>query len=105
MAYILTQKLKEMSNIKFKELFIWHKANFTIQATGITYQPNTVFSAGTNRFGYDTLLPIRMKDRRAISHLTAAHSRDCVTDLRINPDTTLVASTNKYPGRGYGAKS
>ncbi|MGM0367544.1 MAG: hypothetical protein ACQEP2_03075 [Actinomycetota bacterium] len=105
MAYILTQKLKAMSNIKFKELFIRHKANSTIQATGITCQPNTVFNVGTNCFGYDTLLVIRMKDRRAISHLTAAHSRDYVTDWRINPDPTLVASTGKYPGRGYGAKS
>ena len=105
MAYILTQKLKEMSNTQFKKLFILHNTNSIIQAKGITYQPNSAFNAGANCFGYDTLLSIRMKDRRGISHLPAAHSRDCITDLRINPDTTLVASTNKYPGRGYGVKS
>ncbi len=102
---MLTQKLKAMSNTKFKELFIRHKANSTIHSTGITCQPNTVFNAGANRFGYDTLLVIRVNDRRAISNLTAAHSRDYVTDWWINPDPTLVASTGKYPGRGYGDKS
>ena len=94
-----------MGNTQFKKLNIQHKANYIIQTKGITYQPNSVFHVGTNRFGYATLLLIRVKDRRAISHLRATHSRDCVTDWQINPSPTLGASTGKYPGRGYWTKS
>ena len=94
-----------MSNTQFKELFIWHKANSIIQARGITYQPNSVFNVGTDRFIDDTLLLMRVKDCRGISHLTAAHNWDCITDWRTDPDPTLLASTSKYPGGKYGAKS
>lgn len=105
MAYMLTQKLKEMINIKFKELFIRYKANSTIQATGITCQPNTVFNAGANCFGDDTLLSVRMEDRREISDLVAVHSRDSVTNWGIDSSPNMLASSGKYPWGGYGAKS
>ena len=93
-----------MSNTQFKELFVRHKANPIIQARDIPYQPNSVFNAGANCFGDDTLLLIRVEDRRGISHIAAAHSRDGVTDWQIEPDPTLPASTDKYPEGGYGAK-
>jgi len=51
------------------------------------------------------LLLMRVGDRRGISHLTAAHNWDCITDWRTDPDPTLLASTDKYPGGKYGAKS
>ena len=51
------------------------------------------------------LLLKRVGDCRRISHMTAAHSWDCVTDWRIDPDQTLLSSTDKYPGGEYGAKS
>jgi hypothetical protein len=40
-----------------------------------------------------------------ISHLAAAHNRDCVTDWLIDPYPVLLAYTNKYSGGEYGAKS
>jgi predicted GH43/DUF377 family glycosyl hydrolase len=95
----------KMSNTQFKELFIRHKANPIIQARDIPYQPNSVFNAGANRFGDDTLLLMRVEDRWGISRLIAAHSRDGVTDWRIDPDPTLPASTDKYLEGEYGAKS
>ena len=95
----------KMSNTQFKELFVRYEVNPIIKARDIPYQPNSVFNAGANRFGDDTLLLMRVEDRRGISHLTAAHSRDGVTDWRIDPDPTLLASTDKYPEGEYGAKS
>jgi len=105
MAYILTQKLNEMSETQFKKLFIRYNANSIIQATGVTYQPNSAFNAGANCFGEDILLPVRMEDLRGISHPIAVNNRDCITKWRINPDLTMVDNTNKYPRRGYGTKS
>jgi predicted GH43/DUF377 family glycosyl hydrolase len=95
----------EMSNTQFKELFIRHKANFIIQARGITYQPNSIFNVGADCFIDDTLLLMRVKDCREISPLTAAHDWDCITDWRTDPNPTLLAGASKYHGRKYGAKS
>lgn len=94
-----------MSNTQFKELFVQHKANPIIQEIDIPYQPNSVFNSGANRFGDDTLLPMRVEDHWGISRLTAAHKRDGVSDWRIDPDLTLPASTDKYPEGEYGTKS
>jgi len=95
----------KMSNTQFKELFVRHEVNPIIKARDIPYQPNSVFNAGANRFGDDTLLLMRVEDSRGISHMTAVHCRDGVTDWRIDPDPTLPAGTDKYPEGDYGAKS
>jgi len=37
--------------------------------------------------------------------LMRVEEQDCVTDWRINPNPTLLASTSKYPVEKYGARS
>jgi predicted GH43/DUF377 family glycosyl hydrolase len=69
-----------MTDQRFNELFTRHKANPIIQAGSIPYQVNSVFNAVVTCVGNDTLLLMRVEDRRGISHLTAARSRDGVTE-------------------------
>jgi len=95
----------KISGTQFNELFVRYGANPIIHARDIPNQSNSVFNAGANHFGDDALLLIRVKNLRGISHLTAAHNLDCVADCQIEPDSTLLASNDKYCGRKYGAKS
>jgi predicted GH43/DUF377 family glycosyl hydrolase len=91
-----------MSDGRFKELFIRHKANPIIQAKDIPYLANSVFNAGATLIGEDTLLLMRVEDRRGISHLTAARSRDGVTGWRIDPEPTLLPSPEDHPEEIWG---
>lgn len=95
----------KMSNIQFNELFVLHKANPCIKERDIPYQTNSVFNVGANRFGDNALFLVRMEDGRGILYLTAAHNCDYVAYWRIDPDPTLLDSTDKYHDGEYGAKS
>ena len=53
----------------------------------------------------DTLLLVRVEDRRGISHLTAARSRDGVTDWRIDSQPTFAASPDEYPEELWVSKT
>lgn len=86
-----------MTDDRFKELFTRHSANPIIQARNLPYQANAVFNAAATRYGDDTLLLMRVEDRRGLSHLTAARSRDGVTDWRIDARPTLPADPEKHP--------
>ena len=50
----------------------------------------------------ETLLLLRVEDRRGHSHLTAARSRDGLTDWRIDPAPTLAAEPDRYPEEMWG---
>jgi predicted GH43/DUF377 family glycosyl hydrolase len=52
----------------------------------------------------DTLLLVRVEDRRGISHFTAARSRDGVTDWRIDAQPTFAASPDEYPEELWGVE-
>jgi len=51
------------------------------------------------------LLMVRVGNLRGISHMTTANNWDCETDWQIDPNLTLLKSTDKYPEEKYGAKS
>nr|WP_320015524.1 hypothetical protein [uncultured Desulfobacter sp.] len=91
-----------MSDTRFKELFTRHSANPIIQARDIPYQANAVFNAAATRCGDDTLLLMRVEDRRGLSHLTVARSRDGVTDWRIDARPTLPADPEQHPEEIWG---
>ena len=50
----------------------------------------------------ETLLLARVEDRRGISHLTAARSRDGVANWRIDPQPTLLPDPANYPEEVWG---
>lgn len=91
-----------MTTNRFRELFKRHPANPIIQARDIPYPANSVFNAAATRLGTETLLLMRVEDRRGISHLTAARSEDGVTNWKIDPGPTLAPDPLKYPEEIWG---
>jgi predicted GH43/DUF377 family glycosyl hydrolase len=91
-----------MGEARFKGLFARYPDNPIIQAKDIPYQANSAFNAAATRIGDDTLLLMRVEDRRGISHLTAARSRNGLTDWRIDAEPTLPADPQNYPEEIWG---
>ncbi|HXK58753.1 MAG TPA: glycosidase [Acidobacteriota bacterium] len=91
-----------MPESKFRELFKRHPQNPIIQACDLPYPANSVFNAGATCVGNETLLLMRVEDRRGISHLTAARSYDGISDWRIDPAPTLLPNPEEYPEEIWG---
>jgi hypothetical protein len=64
------------------ELFLRHPANPILTAQGWPYRAHTVFNAGACRGGNETVLLVRVEDRRGHSHFTVARSNDGVSNRR-----------------------
>ncbi len=80
-----------------------HPANPILKASDWPYPVHAVFNAGATllRDG-TTLLLCRVEDRRGLSHLSAARSKDGVTGWVIDPQPTLRAEPDKYPEELWG---
>lgn len=85
-----------------RELFTRCEKNPIIQTKDIPYQVNSVFNAAATRVGEDILLLMRVEDRRGISHLTAARSRDGVTNWVIDSRPTLMPDSKRHPEEIWG---
>ena len=84
------------------ELFHRHPGNPLISACDLPYPANTIFNAGVIQVDADTILLMRVEDRRGISHLTVARSRDGIGDWRIAPQPTLQPSPDTHPEELWG---
>jgi predicted GH43/DUF377 family glycosyl hydrolase len=71
-------------SIHYGELFQRHAKNPILSAEDWPYPAHTVFNAGACHFNGETLLLVRVEDRRGHSHLTVARSKDGVTNWRID---------------------
>lgn len=91
-----------MKDTRFKELFTRYASNPLIQTKDIPYRANSVFNAGATRCGDDTLLLMRVEDRRGHSHLTVARSLDGITDWRIDSQPTLAPDPENHPEEVWG---
>ncbi len=70
------------------------------------YTVNSVFNPGAIRLR-DTgeiLLLVRVEDRRGISHLGVATSRDGITDWKVRPEPALVPRLPKHPEELWGVE-
>ncbi len=84
------------------ELFTRHPANPIITAADLPYSANSVFNpAATIRDG-ETILLMRVEDRRGLSHLTVARSSDGVAGWRIDAAPTFVGEPDTYPEEIWG---
>ncbi len=84
------------------ELLTRHPANPIITAADLPYSANSVFNpAATIRDG-ETILLIRVEDRRGLSHLTVARSPDGVAGWRIDAAPTFVGEPDTYPEEIWG---
>lgn len=70
-------------------LFQRSPANPLLTAADWPYPVNTVFNPGATVVGDETVLLVRVEDRRGISHLTVARSRDGVTGWRVEREPLL----------------
>jgi len=91
-----------MFDHRFKELFIRYHGNPIIQTCDIPYPANSVFNAGATKVGDETLLLMRVEDRRGISHLTVARSKDGMTNWQIDPKPTLLPNPQTNPEEIWG---
>lgn len=87
----------------FRELFRRNEKNPVLTIDDWPYPANSVFNAGAAKLpSGETLLLVRVEDRRGISHLTAARSADGVTNWRIDPQPTFPPDPNNCPEEIWG---
>ena len=91
-----------MKNNRYKAIFQRYENNPIITVKDLPYPANTVFNAGATRFNDETVLLMRVEDRRGISHLTVARSRDGITQWQIDPRPTLIPDPDNYPEEIWG---
>ena len=84
------------------ELFTRYPGNPILTAKDIPYPANSVFNAGAVKVGEESLLLLRVEDRRGLSHLTVARSKDGLAKWRIDPRPTLVADPVGHPEEIWG---
>ena len=65
----------------YAELFCRHPDNPILTAQDWPYPAHTIFNAGACQVGDETVLLVRVEDRRGHSHLTVARSSDGVSEL------------------------
>ncbi len=83
------------------DLFRRHATNPILTSQDWPYPAHTVFNAGACQLGRETILLVRVEDRRGHSHLTVARSEDGVSNWRIDPRPSF-ARTQDIPGRTLG---
>jgi len=85
-----------------RHLFRRHPANPIVTVADLPYTANSVFNAGVTEFEGETLLLMRVEDRRGFSHFTVARSADGVTNWRIDAEPTMVPEPDLYPEEIWG---
>ncbi len=78
-----------MDGGKLRELFQRYQGNPILTSAHWPYQVNAVFNPGAVKFEDETLLLVRVEDRRGYSHLTLARSKDGRTNWQISSEPTL----------------
>jgi predicted GH43/DUF377 family glycosyl hydrolase len=88
-----------------RELFVRYEGNPILTARDWPYRANSVFNPGAVRLkSGDTLLLVRVEDRRGVSHLTVARSHDGLTDWTIAPQPALFPNPEGYPEELWGVE-
>jgi predicted GH43/DUF377 family glycosyl hydrolase len=91
-----------MPKALIEDVFVRNPGNPIITVRDIPYPANTVFNAGVAMVEGETLLLIRVEDRRGHSHLTVARSKDGLTGWRIDEAPTLLPSPETHPEEAWG---
>ncbi len=87
------------------DLFQRHPGNPLLSAVDWPYTAHTVFNPGATQLpSGETLLLVRVEDRRGISHLTSARSNDGISDWRIDAQPTFSAEPEQYPEELWGVE-
>jgi predicted GH43/DUF377 family glycosyl hydrolase len=84
------------------ELLTRHPANPIITAADLPYPAHSVFNSGATIRDGETILLMRVEDRRGLSHLTVARSPDGVAGWRIDAAPTFVGKPGTHPEEIWG---
>ena len=88
---------------RYEPLLLRHPANPILTGKDWPYSINSVFNAGATLLADgSTLLLCRVEDRRGLSHLCAARSRNGEDGWQIDSEPTLMPSPNDYPEEIWG---
>src|ERR1051326_1621526 len=86
-------------------LFHRYAGNPILSADDWPYAAHTVFNPGATQLPTgETLLLVRVEDRRGISHPTVAHSSNGATDWQIDELPTFSAEPERYPEELWGVE-
>jgi predicted GH43/DUF377 family glycosyl hydrolase len=92
-----------LTQTRFRDLFQRQPENPILSASDWPYLANSVFNPGATLLpSGETLLLVRVEDRRGISHLTAARSDNGVNNWRIDPKPTLAPDPENFPEDIWG---
>jgi predicted GH43/DUF377 family glycosyl hydrolase len=88
---------------KYDSLFCRHSANPILSAKDWPYLMNSVFNAGATLLSDGTtLLLCRVEDRRGLSHLCVARSKNGVDGWQIDKEPTLLPDPEHFPEEVWG---
>src|SRR5690242_17342139 len=94
-----------MTREGYELLFRRHGRNPILSAKDWPYPVHTAFNPGATRLADgSTLLLCRVEDRRGLSHLCAARSRNGVDGWQIDPAPTLLPDPTRNPEELWGIK-
>jgi predicted GH43/DUF377 family glycosyl hydrolase len=86
-----------------KQFFRRHPDNPILTAADWPYFVNSVFNPGAVRLASgETLLLCRVESCSGISHLSAARSKDGISDWRVDPKPTLLPDPTSFPEEKWG---
>lgn len=83
-------------------LFHRHPGNPVITAGDLPYTAAAVFNAGAARVDGEVLLLMRVEDRRGLSHLTVARSKDGAGGWKIDSQPTMPPRPDTHPEEIWG---
>ena len=87
------------------QLFKRHHAEPVLSPADWPYEVNTVFNPGVATLADgSTLLLARVETRTGLSHLTAARSRDGMTDWKVDSEPTLLPAPEHWPQEQWGVE-
>src|SRR5205814_7952458 len=87
----------------FERVLHRHPVKQILTSMDWPYPINCVFNAGATMLADGTtLLLCRVEDRRRLSHLCAARSRNGVDGWQIDPEPTLMADAKNFPEEIWG---
>src|SRR5437667_8960548 len=86
----------------YTELFQRHAANPILTAQDWPYPAHTVFNAGACQVEDETVLLVRVEDRRGHSHLTVARSNDGVLNWQIDSKPSFAPDPTNFSEEAWG---
>src|SRR6266480_2459982 len=85
-------------------LFNRHSANPILTAHDWPYPAHTVFNAGACQVGDETVLLVRVEDRRGHSHLTVARSNNGVSNWQIDSAPSFAPDPKNHEEEAWGVE-